>query len=192
MSGWKDASKGEKLDRVLNLIGATYLFLSALFHWPNRSWVGHLPDALAVGGRPGARRTWAARHKKRPRAGLMSTKVDFDVRHDGDTVYLRFKEGGVMMLSSNSWHVPAVDFPTGSIEGEVIGFRVQPIYKHRVPVLPPPDVELIDVMQEGEDKSWATATVGVDGPTCMDCGGMTQRTGTCYTCIGCGSTTGCG
>lgn len=32
----------------------------------------------------------------------------------------------------------------------------------------------------------------IDGPPCIDCGNMTQQTGTCYTCVACGSTTGCG
>jgi ribonucleoside-diphosphate reductase alpha chain len=30
------------------------------------------------------------------------------------------------------------------------------------------------------------------GPACGNCGGMMQRTGTCYTCTSCGNTTGCG
>ncbi len=30
------------------------------------------------------------------------------------------------------------------------------------------------------------------GPACYQCGGMMQRTGACYTCNSCGSTTGCG
>jgi ribonucleoside-diphosphate reductase alpha chain len=35
--------------------------------------------------------------------------------------------------------------------------------------------------------------VGLDlGPACTQCGGMMQRTGSCYTCSSCGSTTGCG
>jgi ribonucleoside-diphosphate reductase alpha chain len=35
--------------------------------------------------------------------------------------------------------------------------------------------------------------VGLDlGPACSNCGGMMQRTGACYTCSSCGSTTGCG
>lgn len=33
----------------------------------------------------------------------------------------------------------------------------------------------------------------VSGPErCIHCQGPTQRTGSCYTCIVCGSTTGCG
>jgi ribonucleoside-diphosphate reductase alpha chain len=34
---------------------------------------------------------------------------------------------------------------------------------------------------------------GLDlGPACEQCGGMMQRTGSCYTCTGCGNNTGCG
>ena len=34
---------------------------------------------------------------------------------------------------------------------------------------------------------------GLDlGPTCAQCGGMMQRTGSCYTCSSCGNNTGCG
>jgi ribonucleoside-diphosphate reductase alpha chain len=35
--------------------------------------------------------------------------------------------------------------------------------------------------------------VGLDlGPACTQCGGMMQRTGSCYTCPSCGNNTGCG
>ena len=35
--------------------------------------------------------------------------------------------------------------------------------------------------------------VGLDlGPACSACGGMMQRTGSCYTCSSCGFNTGCG
>ena len=35
--------------------------------------------------------------------------------------------------------------------------------------------------------------VGLDlGPACQQCGGMMQRTGSCYTCSSCGFNTGCG
>ena len=30
------------------------------------------------------------------------------------------------------------------------------------------------------------------GPACQQCGGMMQRTGSCYTCGSCGNNTGCG
>ncbi|MFL5817598.1 MAG: vitamin B12-dependent ribonucleotide reductase, partial [Conexibacter sp.] len=36
-------------------------------------------------------------------------------------------------------------------------------------------------------------TNGLDlGPACSQCGGMMQRTGSCYTCPSCGNNTGCG
>jgi ribonucleoside-diphosphate reductase alpha chain len=35
--------------------------------------------------------------------------------------------------------------------------------------------------------------LGLDlGPACNQCGGMMQRTGSCYTCPSCGNNTGCG
>jgi ribonucleoside-diphosphate reductase alpha chain len=35
--------------------------------------------------------------------------------------------------------------------------------------------------------------IGLDlGPACQQCGGMMQRTGSCYTCSSCGNNTGCG
>ena len=37
------------------------------------------------------------------------------------------------------------------------------------------------------------AISGLDlGPACAQCGGMMQRTGSCYTCSSCGNNTGCG
>ena len=37
------------------------------------------------------------------------------------------------------------------------------------------------------------AMEGLDlGPACDQCGGMMQRTGSCYTCSSCGNNTGCG
>ncbi|MGZ6697889.1 MAG: vitamin B12-dependent ribonucleotide reductase, partial [Solirubrobacteraceae bacterium] len=37
------------------------------------------------------------------------------------------------------------------------------------------------------------AGLGLDlGPACSQCGGMMQRTGSCYTCSSCGNNTGCG
>jgi ribonucleoside-diphosphate reductase alpha chain len=39
------------------------------------------------------------------------------------------------------------------------------------------------------------AKMGADlelGPACDQCGGMMQRTGSCYTCSSCGNNTGCG
>ena len=38
----------------------------------------------------------------------------------------------------------------------------------------------------------ARITGGDLGPACEQCGGMMQRTGSCYTCSSCGNNTGCG
>lgn len=38
----------------------------------------------------------------------------------------------------------------------------------------------------------AMSPTGDLGPACDQCGGMMQRTGTCYTCSSCGNNTGCG
>jgi ribonucleoside-diphosphate reductase alpha chain len=39
----------------------------------------------------------------------------------------------------------------------------------------------------------AAKLLGLDlGPACSQCGGMMQRTGSCYTCSSCGNNTGCG
>ena len=37
--------------------------------------------------------------------------------------------------------------------------------------------------------AWRAST---SGPACSQCGGMMQRTGSCYTCSSCGNNTGCG
>ena len=42
-------------------------------------------------------------------------------------------------------------------------------------------------------RSSRPSIVGLDlGPACSQCGGMMQRTGSCYTCSSCGNNTGCG
>jgi ribonucleoside-diphosphate reductase alpha chain len=44
-----------------------------------------------------------------------------------------------------------------------------------------------------EPPSHPAARAGLDlGPACQQCGGMMQRTGSCYTCSSCGFNTGCG
>ena len=44
-----------------------------------------------------------------------------------------------------------------------------------------------------EPPALPAALQGLDlGPACAQCGGMMQRTGSCYTCSSCGNNTGCG
>jgi ribonucleoside-diphosphate reductase alpha chain len=58
-----------------------------------------------------------------------------------------------------------------------------------VPVTPkPPTVALTDTPPVVPAR-----LIGLDlGPACNNCGGMMQRTGSCYTCSSCGNNTGCG
>ncbi len=56
------------------------------------------------------------------------------------------------------------------------------------PVAVPPTRALTD-----EPPVHPAARAGLDlGPACQQCGGMMQRTGSCYTCSSCGFNTGCG
>ena len=34
-------------------------------------------------------------------------------------------------------------------------------------------------------------SVSADSPSCMDCGSIMVRNGSCYKCLNCGSTSGC-
>ena len=56
------------------------------------------------------------------------------------------------------------------------------------PTVTPPTAALTD-----EPPVHPAARAGLDlGPACQQCGGMMQRTGSCYTCSSCGFNTGCG
>jgi ribonucleoside-diphosphate reductase alpha chain len=56
------------------------------------------------------------------------------------------------------------------------------------PKVAPPTSALTD-----EPPVHPAARAGLDlGPACQQCGGMMQRTGSCYTCSSCGFNTGCG
>lgn len=54
-----------------------------------------------------------------------------------------------------------------------------------VPNVPKNWVKLKDAVQFGR-------TPGLDGPPCIWDNAPTRKTGSCWTCIACGETTGCG
>ena len=59
------------------------------------------------------------------------------------------------------------------------------------PAAPRPGAGHIGVDRRATGRPGARS--GLDlGPACKQCGGMMQRTGTCYTCSSCGNNTGCG
>src|SRR4051812_21541207 len=56
------------------------------------------------------------------------------------------------------------------------------------PPKPPPEALTVDAPAAAP-----AMLAGLDlGPACAQCGGMMQRTGSCYTCSSCGNNTGCG
>jgi ribonucleoside-diphosphate reductase alpha chain len=48
------------------------------------------------------------------------------------------------------------------------------------------------IKENGHAKVQALTFVNTDAPGCADCGAITVRAGSCYKCLNCGSTTGCG
>lgn len=49
---------------------------------------------------------------------------------------------------------------------------------------------IVDPTPQAQNSPTQTSAVG-EGPLCISCGSMTIRSGTCYTCVACGTTTGC-
>ncbi len=77
---------------------------------------------------------------------------------------------------------PAADQPTAGAQGAPPAPPVQP------GDVQPPTAALTD-----SPPVHPARMVGLDlGPACAQCGGMMQRTGSCYTCSSCGNNTGCG
>jgi len=64
---------------------------------------------------------------------------------------------------------------------------------NRGSVAPPVNTTPAAAAFTDEPPTLPAALQGMDlGPACAQCGGMMQRTGSCYTCSSCGSNTGCG
>ena len=60
-------------------------------------------------------------------------------------------------------------------------------------VTPPPEAKPAASSMTDTPPVRPARMVGLDlGPACSNCGGMMQRTGSCYTCSSCGNNTGCG
>jgi ribonucleoside-diphosphate reductase alpha chain len=62
-----------------------------------------------------------------------------------------------------------------------------------VDTTPAPAAPAASAMTDEPPTAAPARITGLDlGPACSQCGGMMQRTGTCYTCSSCGNNTGCG
>src|SRR5205085_6492053 len=70
--------------------------------------------------------------------------------------------------------------PNGKTEGNGNGSHASPAAPATAALTDQPPV--IPAVRSGLDL----------GPACQQCGGMMQRTGSCYTCSSCGFNTGCG
>jgi len=55
-----------------------------------------------------------------------------------------------------------------------------PILEVATPTLTPEEPEIVSTIRQQQ----------IDAPPCPSCGSLTFKTGTCYTCLSCGSTTG--
>ena len=100
------------------------------------------------------------------------------------------------------------------LEGLLTGYRMglqrvdRALDQHGLDPIPtagePFDPEFMEVVEAVADSGQLPGEVieevrrgylwrGLDlGPACNQCGGMMQRTGSCYTCSSCGNNTGCG
>jgi ribonucleoside-diphosphate reductase alpha chain len=73
--------------------------------------------------------------------------------------------------------------PTGSAPGTT----------SPAPPQDPPATQAPTTAMTGTPPVLPARLIGLDlGPACQQCGGMMQRTGSCYTCSSCGNNTGCG
>ena len=90
--------------------------------------------------------------------------------------------GGTNGASQLQAAAPQPDAPTAGAQGAPPAPPVQP------GDVQPPSAGLTDTPPVHPARM-----VGLDlGPACTQCGGMMQRTGSCYTCSSCGNNTGCG
>jgi ribonucleoside-diphosphate reductase alpha chain len=79
------------------------------------------------------------------------------------------------------------------VQAELVTAQVQPI----VDTLPPAETDFVPVVESNGNGHAAPATayrgpsVQTDAPACANCGWIMSRSGTCYRCENCGSTSGC-
>jgi ribonucleoside-diphosphate reductase alpha chain len=79
-----------------------------------------------------------------------------------------------MAVGTSDTAGPSMEQPQASIDGSGPGVPAAAAFTDSPPVVP-------------------ARLQGLDlGPACSQCGGMMQRTGSCYTCSSCGNNTGCG
>jgi ribonucleoside-diphosphate reductase alpha chain len=118
---------------------------------------------------------------------LASRFLDADVHEDLGilTPEVRARKAGEEYVSgstggTNGGAAPQAGQPTAGAEGGA-------------PPVQPGDVQPPTSALTDTPPVHPARMVGLDlGPACTQCGGMMQRTGSCYTCSSCGNNTGCG
>ena len=113
--------------------------------------------------------------------GILTPEVR--ARRTGEDIASAAPGGTNGALKSNGGPAPAqAEVPTAGAQGAPPAPPVQP------GDVQPPTAALTD-----SPPVHPARMVGLDlGPACTQCGGMMQRTGSCYTCSSCGNNTGCG
>jgi ribonucleoside-diphosphate reductase alpha chain len=104
------------------------------------------------------------------------------------TTEVRARKAAQEALMRGDTAGPAVIEPSesnGHANGAANGATVTPKHAAAKPA--------VEALTEDTPPAPAAKLMGLDlGPACSQCGGMMQRTGSCYTCSSCGTNTGCG
>jgi ribonucleoside-diphosphate reductase alpha chain len=114
--------------------------------------------------------------------GIMTPEVR--ARKAGQDALMRGDTAGPAIVETNGGGNGAANGGNGATNGGGNG--------HAKPSQPAKTVAAAEAMTDSPPVLPAKL-IGLDlGPACSACGGMMQRTGSCYTCSSCGNNTGCG
>jgi ribonucleoside-diphosphate reductase alpha chain len=105
-------------------------------------------------------------------------------RKSGEDLTIGADGGGARPANGGSSAASVTKAPTGSAPGTT----------HPAPPADPaPSAQAPTSAMTSTPPVVPARLMGLDlGPACQQCGGMMQRTGSCYTCSSCGNNTGCG
>jgi ribonucleoside-diphosphate reductase alpha chain len=123
---------------------------------------------------------------------LASRFLDADVHEDLGilTPEVRARKAGEEYVSGSTGGTNGAPAPTpAQADQPTAGAQGTP----PAPPVQPGDVQPATAAFTDTPPVHPARMVGLDlGPACTQCGGMMQRTGSCYTCSSCGNNTGCG
>jgi ribonucleoside-diphosphate reductase alpha chain len=109
-------------------------------------------------------------------------------RKSGEDLAIGADGGGSRPANGGSSAASATKAPTGSAPG-----TTHPAPPAGVGGVPQSSAQAPTSAMTSTPPVVPARLMGLDlGPACQQCGGMMQRTGSCYTCSSCGNNTGCG